>query len=258
MATEGSRRLITTVERAADVLLHFAASDQPDLGVTELATDLDLSKAVVHRLLTTLASKGFVEADPETRRYRLGPEVLAVGAAYLARLDLREIALPVMQELSEQTGETATMSIRHGWERLYVDQVTPDREVKMSVVLGQRFPLHAGSSSKAFLAFLEQKDRKAYMDTHDLTILTDQTINDRADLESELDTTLTRGYAISYGERQAGASSVAAPVFDNHGEPAAVLSVCGPLERFRPRVTEIGGLLVDKTTQLSWRLGHRN
>ena len=257
MANEEPRRLITTIERAADVLRLFTEPDNAELGVTEIANHLDLSKAVVHRVLTTLAAKGFVETDEVSHRYRLGPMSLALGVAYLDRIDLRALALPRLQGLSERTNETATLSLRYGWERMYVDQVTPNREVKMTVALGRSFPLHAGSSSKAFLAFLPDDEQERYLREHDLEQLTDRTIIDAEQLRRELLRVRERGYAVSFGERQAGAGSLAAPIRDHRGHPAAAVSVCGPLERFREEVDLFAKLLLEATADLSRQLGYQ-
>ena len=257
MASEEPRRLISTIERAADVLQLFAEPGSADLGVTEIANRLALSKAVVHRVLTTLAAKGFVETDEVSRRYRLGPMALSLGVAYLDRIDIRSLALPRMQGLSQRTNETATLSLRYGWERMYVEQVTPNREVKMTVALGRAFPLHAGSSSKAFLAFIPIEDQEAYLARHQLEALTDSTISDPDALRRDLAAVRTRGYAISFGERQAGAGSVAAPVLDHRGRPTAAISVCGPLERFRGQVDYAAELLLEVTGELSRQLGYQ-
>ncbi|MEX2549048.1 MAG: IclR family transcriptional regulator [Nitriliruptoraceae bacterium] len=249
------RRLITTIERAADVLILFTRTERADLGVTEIANELGLSKAVVHRVLTTLAAKGLVEADEGSRRYRLGPAVLALGVTYLDRIDLRALAMPFLRSLSERTSETATLSMRYGWERMYVDQITPNREVKMTVALGRSFPLHAGSSSKAFLAFLDADEQERYL-AQRLASMTDQTITDPDVLRGELTRIRERGYAVSFGERQAGAGSVAAPVRDHRGSPIAAISVCGPLERFRNEVDQVAAMLLETTDEVSRQLGH--
>lgn len=257
MPTAEPRQTITTIERAADVLTLFAQRERADLGVTEIATALHLSKAVVHRVLTTLAAKGFVSVDADTRRYRLGPAVLALGVAYLDRIDLHRLAMPKLRELSTQTNETATLSMRFGWTRIYIDQITPPREVRMSVALGRPFPLHAGSSSKAFLAFLPEDEQERYITDSDLESLTNRTITDPRKLRSELKRVRDQGYAVSLGERQAGAGSVAAPVFDHRAAPAGVVSVCGPIERFADEVEMASKLLLAATGDLSHHLGHQ-
>lgn len=256
MTTDGAVKTITTVDRATEVLTLFTRKPQPTLGVTEIANELGLSKAAVHRLLTTLAAKGYIRVDPESRRYALGPTVLSLGLAYLERIDIRRLALPVMRELSAATNETSTLSIRSGWTRVYVDQVTPPREVKMSVQLGQPFPLHAGSSSKAFLAYLDKEEQESYLTGGPLERLTDATIVEVAALRAELAEIRQFGFARSFGERQAGAASVAAPARDHRGYPVASISVCGPIERFRDHIDTAAELLLAATADLSRQLGH--
>lgn len=258
MSDTEPKSLIATVERATEVLTLFTRVESRDLGVTEIATELALSKAVIHRILNTLAAKGFIETDQDTRRYRLGPAVLTLGQAYVDRLDIRTLAQEHMRSLSEKTNETATLSQRYRWERLYVDQVTPDREVKMTVALGRRFPLHAGSSSKAFLAFLPIEEQERYIAEHALEPLTDLTLTNPDALRADLARTRVKGYAVSDGERQGGASSVAAPILDHRNVPVAVISICGPRERFTDVREQATELLLAATRELSVQMGGRS
>lgn len=255
--TTGGGTTIASIERAADVLLYMASTAEPDLGVTEIASALNLSKAVVHRILSSLRQPGFVRVDPDTRRYSLGPAALTIGASYLDNMDIRDLAAEPMRRLVQLTGETATLSIRNGWTRVYIDQMTPPREVKMSVRLGVPFPLHAGGSSKAFLAFLPDDEIDRYVDQPDLTGLTPDTLTDAAAIRREIAAIRERGYATSFGERQSGAASVAAPVFDRRGEPIAVVSVSGPIERYRPHVDMAATHLLTETRKLSHLMGWR-
>jgi DNA-binding IclR family transcriptional regulator len=163
----------------------------------------------------------------------------------------------MLQELSDTTQETATLSIRSGTHRLYIDQVTPPREVKMTVVLGRSFPLHAGGSSKAILAHMEADEIQSYVSEVGLEPLTESTITDSASLMEDLARIRRLGYASSVNERQAGAASVAAPVFDHSGGPVAAISLCGPAERFQDEADEAATLIVAAARQLSERMGYR-
>ena len=259
MPTENNRtgeRNVAAIERAADVLFLFANSDNQTLGVTEISSTLDISKAVVHRILASLRDRGLVALDEESRRYSLGPAVLVLADAYLDGIDQRSIAAAAMRRLCAATNETVTMSVLTGGRRVYVDQVTPPMEVKMTVQVGASYPLHAGASSKAFLAFESPEVRDQVL-SGDLPAVTSETITSRSDLERELAEVRTRGWAVSLGERESGAGSVAAPVFDQGDVPVMVLSVCGPVERFRDRVEEVAGLLLTTTEELSRQFGHR-
>ncbi|GID90821.1 IclR family transcriptional regulator [Amorphoplanes digitatis] len=255
---ENQSRSVAAVERAMDVLLYFGRTDQPDLGVTEIAGALGLTKAAVHRILTALRSRDLITLDTTTRRYALGHAAVALGRAYLARTDVRAMAAPELAWLSGRTHETATLSLRRGDTRLYADQVVPDQELRLEVSLGIPFPLHAGGSSKAFLAWVPDAELEAYLERHPLEALTDKTIVEPAKLRRDLAAIRKRGYATSLGERQAGAASVAAPVFDHDGHVVAVISVAGPALRFKPAAgAQVVTDLLDAAARISAQLGYQ-
>jgi IclR family transcriptional regulator, acetate operon repressor len=253
--SERNPQTIATVERSLDVLMHFSTARNGSLGVTEIANDLGLAKAAVHRVLSSLRAKGFVELDLADRRYRLGPSAGSVGLAYLDGLDVRTLAGPALHALMQLTNETATLSTRSGHVRSYIDQVLPAREVKMTVPLGRPFPLHSGSSSKAFLAYLSDDEIDLYLE-QPLASLSPATVVDPKKIRADVRAIRKRGFAVSFGERQEGAASVAAPVLDRHRRPIAVVSVCGPAERFKDEVDEAAAHLLVATAELSARFGY--
>lgn len=220
--------------RVADVLLAVGSDPEP-VGVTELARRLGLSKAVVHRILQSLESRHLLGFDAATRTYEVGPAAVVLGARALRDQELRRAALPVLRQLQTATGETTTVSALVGTSRIYLDQVVSQRELKMMVEIGRPFPLHAGSSSKAILAFVASDLREQVL-ARELSELTPQTITTRAGLEDELMAVRRRGVAVSRGERQHGAGSIAAPVRDAHGDVIGSLSICGPINRFTSSV----------------------
>lgn len=244
----------TAVERAADILTLFGQGSRT-LGITEISQQLGLSKAVVYRVLNAFRDRGFVELDEVTHRYSLGPQLLLIGLAALEQIDVRILAREAMQRLSDATQETATLSIRMGWSRIYVDQVTPDRDIKMVVPVGHAYPLHSGASSKALLAFLAPAERDEYL-ARPLEAVTDATETDSDALRRELDVIRSRGYATSEGERQVGAGAVAAPIMGMDGLPAATMSVCGPIERFHPQLDSLAEQLLAETRSISRRMGY--
>lgn len=253
---EGSSATIATVERAMDVLLHVAGGKGPDYGITELADELSMSKAAVHRVLASLRGRGLVEVDPRTRRYSLGVAALRLGLAYLDRIDVRRVGRPVLEELSRATGETATLSVLLGErQRIYVDQVTPEREVIMSVTLGEAYPLHAGASGRAFLAWMPPLLAEAYLDDDELPALTDLTVVDPGALRGLVEQVRQQGWSFSTGERKSGAASVAAPVLGHDGHAVAVVSVCGPRERLVAAVDACREELLSATRGLSAQFG---
>jgi DNA-binding IclR family transcriptional regulator len=244
--------------RVADVLLDFLAGPE-SLGVSALARDLGLSKAVVHRILRTLVQRGFLEPDAATREYRLGPSAAALGSRALRGLDLRVAALPVLRELQRSTGETTTVSAHVPGGRVYLDQVESPREIKMTVELGRRFPLHAGGSSTCILAFLPDEEIETVV-AGPKDRLTPRTITDAAGLWQRIHDVRVNGFACTDGERQEGAGSVAAPIFGVDGMVKGAISVCGPAarvdaaarERFVPLLTSAADRI---SRELGWRGG---
>jgi IclR family acetate operon transcriptional repressor len=222
--------------RVADVLLMFTQGPAA-LGVSEISRDLGLSKAVVHRILQSLASRAFVEPDPRTRGYRLGPGAVALGARALRDLDLRRTAGPILRRLRDATQETTTLSALVRGSRVYLDQYESPQEIKMTVELGRPHPLHAGASSRAILAFLPEDMWDAVVE-QGLGQLTPITVDNADELRRLLTDVRSKGYATSLGERQHGAGSVAAPVFGMGGEVAGSISACGPVSRFEPTTVE--------------------
>jgi DNA-binding IclR family transcriptional regulator len=222
--------------RVADVLLLFTQGPVA-LGVSEISRELGLSKAVVHRILQSLAARSFVETDPHTRGYRLGPGAVALGARALRDLDLRRAAGPILRRLRDATRETTTLSALVRGSRVYLDQYESPQEIKMTVELGRPHPLHAGASSRAMLAFMPE-DVWDTVIGQGLARLTPVTVGDPDELRRLLSEVRSRGYATSLGERQYGAGSVAAPVFGMDGEVSGAISACGPVSRFEPATVE--------------------
>ncbi|MQA94347.1 MAG: helix-turn-helix domain-containing protein [Streptosporangiales bacterium] len=221
--------------RVADVLLAFTDASET-LGVSEIARRLGLSKAVVHRILRALLTRGLIAADTETRGYRLGQASAMLGARALRDSRLRDAAMPVMRRLHADIGETITLSARVPGGRVYLDQIESRHEIKMTVEVGRRFPLYAGGSSQCMLAFLPEEEREECL-AGQLPAITPATVIDPERLRDVLRRVRSRGYAYSHGERQPGAASVAAPIFSFDGSVTGAISVCGPY----PRLDEAAG-----------------
>ncbi len=172
---------------------------------------------------------------------------------YLEHADLRTLARQELEGLSAGYSETATLSIRLEHTRIYLDQVTPSREVVMSVRIGARYPLDAGASSKAILAMLgdDEISRCLGACAQPVTAAT----ADRPGLRAELHAIRQRGYAVSFNERQTGAGSVAAPLLDLRGDPVGAISLCGPVERIVPCVDELAPAVQASARRISALLG---
>jgi DNA-binding IclR family transcriptional regulator len=242
-----------SVDRVTAVLMCFT-DGEPELGVTDIAQRLELPKSAVHRLLEALTKSGMTSREHDRGKYRLGPRATELSLAALGTVDVRSLALPVMEELRDTTGETVTLSFVIGNQRVYVAQVESRQDVRMTVEVGRRAPLYAGASGRAILMTFAEVELDHYLSAVALTPLTDRTLHDRATLADVLTADRLRGYTDSSGERDPYAAAVAAPVVGRSTRAFACFSVCGPRDRLdaaaRDRCGPLAVAAADRLTDL--------
>jgi IclR family acetate operon transcriptional repressor len=243
-------RLVGSVQRAFAVLDALAEANS-DLGTNELARRTGVNPSTVSRLLATLVAGGLVEHLPDSGRYRLGPRLVQLGNAVLARLDLREIARPHLHALVESTGETATLSAAGDQDAVTVDFVQSPSSVQGVAQIGRPSIAHATATGKVLLAF----GRRA-LPPGPLESYTKRTIATRSALEAELAAIRERGYAYNFGEREDDLHAIAAPIWGDHRELAAIIGVQGPASRFDQAAMETHvDALLEHARELSLELG---
>ncbi|MDO3412655.1 IclR family transcriptional regulator [Saccharibacillus sp. CPCC 101409] len=221
---EEGKLKVRAVERALDILMCFTRSES--LSLTEIASQVGLHKSTVHRLMTTLEEKGFVNRDASTEKYRLGIKIWELSAHLSKSDDPALLLLPYMERLRDELDETVSLYVRDGRERLRIQAVQSNQAIRRVAPVGARLPLYVGASSKVLVAFSGEREQDY--------ILSDPVWPDaanRAAFRDQLKAIRDAGYAISVEEREQGATSVAAPIFDLKGNLAAALSVSGPLAR---------------------------
>ncbi len=231
--------------------------DKPVLGVREIARKTKLSPSTVGRIMAYMKEMGILNQDPESRQYMMGSKVLAWAGIYTVTSDVRTVALPVMVRLQEQTRETISLYFLEGSERVCIERLESPETVRIVARVGRRIPLYAGSAGKVFLAFLPENRREMILRDIDLVPMTERTITDLDALRANLDQIRQKGYAVSRGEWIIDASGTAAPIFDQHGQITAAISISGPGQRFTDKkIKEIADLLVKEAAQISFELGY--
>src|SRR3954451_5436463 len=153
-----------SLERGLAILSSFSSA-RPLLGVSELSREVGLSRSTTHRYVATLTALGYLQQDPASRRYRLGPRVLDLGFAAINAMEVREIAAPHLQQLSDATGHTVNMAILDGVDIVYVERCRTSargqREIDLNLHVGSRLPAYCTSMGKVLLAFLSEPEREA-------------------------------------------------------------------------------------------------
>jgi IclR family transcriptional regulator, pca regulon regulatory protein len=202
---------LSTLERGLSVLRAFD-HNHPEMQLSEVAALTQLSPAVARRCLNTLVQLGYVARHG--RRFLLRPEVLVFGSAFMSSMNLETVALPALQRLRDETGDSASMAVLSGHDILYVAHVSTNRHIRVSANVGTRFPLHATSLGKVLLAFQGEDAIGAYLKSAELKPFTDHTVTDPAALRARLLQARAHGYDSALDELDYGIVSVAVPVFD--------------------------------------------
>lgn len=221
---EEAKLTVRAVERALDLLLCF--TEETELGLMELAVRTGLHKSTVHRLLATLESKGFVKRNPTTDKYRLGFRVWELSAHLTQNSDPERVLLPELEHLRDVVGETVSLYVRDGLERVRIQAVQSNQPVRRVAPVGARMPLYVGASSKVLVAFADPEIRQQVLDPARWPEGLD-----REGFRRQLEEVRQKGYAISVEEREVGAAAVSVPIFNSAGELAYALAVSGPSNR---------------------------
>jgi DNA-binding IclR family transcriptional regulator len=141
------------LEKALDLLFSFQP-DSPEQSLFQISRRLRFPPSTARRLLKTMMSRRLVQQDPITKLYRLGPGVFYLASVAKEGLDVRRIALPVMEKLRDLTGENATLHELRDGKRVCVEKVESKQVLRDTVLIGDQFPAHCGASGKVLLAYL--------------------------------------------------------------------------------------------------------
>lgn len=219
---------VRSFERGLRVIRCFGAGGSA-LTLADVARATDLNRATARRLLLTLEELGFARRTGDL--FTLTPRVLELGYAYLASLGVPELALPYLEQLSQEVDEASSVGVLDGAEVTYVARVPAKRVMTVSIGLGTRFPAYRTSLGRALLAALPADDVATIWEQRDLTDATPRTVRNLEDLMADLDDVRASGFAIVDQELELGVRSVAAPLHDAAGRTIAAVNVSTHVNR---------------------------
>lgn len=246
---------IRTLKRALDVLLCFDL-EHKKLTMTEIAQKISLAKSTTLRLINALEKEGFLVKN-EDNTYTLGYKVYYLGTIAKESIELRKVALPVMQGLQAKFNETVNLYTFENGKIVCFEQLESSHALKRSVRIGDRFPIWSGASGRSILAFLSEEEIAKYI--NETRPLTDYTITDINDIKKELNSIKERKYTFSHDEREIGVACVAAPIFDAYHNVVGSVALSGPSLRFTDEfVNEVKTHVYEAGKEISNNLGCRN
>lgn len=248
--------MIQSLARAFEILQYFQT--ETELGISEIAELMGLSKSTVHGLVNTLTAYNYLEQSAQTNKYRLGLKLFELGNIVQSRMDVRQEARPWCQILAEKYRTTVHLATHAEGELIYIDKVdTNHSSVVVYSQVGKRAPMHCTGVGKALLAYMPQEYLDRYIFSRPLEKVTKNTIDDKEGLIAELALVKERGYAIDNEEIEPGLHCIAAPIFDTRDSPTIALSVSFPYGRlWDVDWDEAVGNVCYYARQISERLGY--
>jgi len=219
------KNYVASVGKAFAVLKSFS-SEAFELTLSEVAARTNLDRGTAFRLIQTLIELGYLQAVPQSRRFRLGVACLDLGYTVLSHGSLRPIVEPLLRELVPAVGDAASLGVLDGGDVVYLARIGAglDRH-KMDRRPGTRIPAYSAALGHAMLAHLPRDEQIQRLDARPRVKLSERTLTGLDALLDRLDLVKRKGHAVSDGENAYGLRTLATPIFDAQGLVIAGLSV---------------------------------
>ena len=243
--------------RKAMRILDCFSLQEPRISLTDIARKVGLPLSTTHRLLATLRDVGILEQEGDRDLYRLGLKLLELGSMVLANMEVHREALPFIEELSRESGETVHLGVFDGSQVVSIEKMDSPHGLASNITVGKGAPAYCTAVGKALLAF-QPESVLEHVCRRGLTRFTPQTLTDPARLRKELEKVRTSGYAVDESEHQPGVRCVAAPIRNHSGNVIASLSISGPATRIpKEAIPPLAERVKEVAGKLSARLGYR-
>lgn len=236
---------VKSLEKAL-LVLELMTEKGRDVSLTEVAQELNLGKGTVHRIVSTLRVRGFVDQNPDTKKYSLGMRVFEMGSAISKEKFLKKVMKPELLVLSGECKETVSASLLENDEIRYIARLESKQVLRVSIREGTRFPAHCTASGKVLLAALSDEELKeVYQRSDHLITLTENSIPSLGELMETIQEVRVKDVAIDYEEALIGVYCIAVPIKNSKNRTIAAVSISGPKERMTPRrMKELSGMLM--------------
>jgi DNA-binding IclR family transcriptional regulator len=251
------KRDIQSLANGLDIIDLLVEADRP-LGVTELATKMNLDKSTVYRLLSTLVNRSYVYQEAETRRYLPSLKIITHARKIINDIQLRSVARPYLKRLTLATGESSDLAILAGLRVVYIDHEDTVSSLNVQAEIGQIAPPYCTALGKALTVQYSAEEIQNLYKDYVFRRFTSKTITDINELIAHLKVVKERGYAMDEEEYNFGVSQIAAPIFDYSNKVVAALGISGPSIRITSeRIEELTRYVVDAAHEISVKIGQR-
>jgi IclR family acetate operon transcriptional repressor len=247
---------VQVLDRSLSLLSIIADNDGSTL--TDLADLSGMAPSTVHRLLTSLANHGMLTHDPESGDWTIGVRAFEIGNAFLRYRKLGTISRPFLKRLMEECGETANVAIEDEGDVVFISQVESHAPMRAFFRPGRRGPIHASGIGKAILSTWSDTDIGQMLSGKTLPHFTGHTLDTLPALLKDIQLIRARGWSIDDEEHTLGMRCIAAPLFNEHGEAIAGISISGPAVRLpKDKLNVLGPVIRRTADELTAAMGGR-
>ena len=243
----------------AFAILEEVARNRDGIGLAELSKRVGLHNSTTFHLVKTIVSLGYIRQDRETKRYRVGRPLFALAASSLDEIEMVSLATPILEDLSQKTGESAHFAVRMGDAVVVIARTSGPGAFQLADRVGVIRPANCTALGKVILAALRQDQLDRYIKRTELKVMTPKSIANPKALLHEIEDVRRSGMAFDDGEFDPEIRCVAVPVRDFTGQVIGALGISSPIWRVSIQALQTRGrIVVSAADRLSAEFGARS
>lgn len=251
---------VPAVTNAVAILRFLEERNNEPATMTVIARGTGINPSTCYNILKTLEAESLVAFDGEAKTYRLGFGLIRLAAAIDGHHEVVEVALEAAQSIADRT-ELACLVVRvtDAHDYLVVDKAESRRPIKVTVAIGERFPVTSAALAKAYFPWLEERVVARLLQEHGLPAFSKNSITDAAEFVAQFEKVRQHGFATSYGEYFPDHNALAAPIFDRFGSVTHLLLIVGfAFELPEELMATYGEYLRDAAAKVTRKIGGRS
>lgn len=233
-------------------ILEMLGDNTDGLGLTELSIKIGLPKSTTCRILKSLMQYNMAAQDSETKKYKLGLQILMLGNKLLKNICISEIARPYLINIRDEFDETVFLSVLDNNRVTCVEKFDTRKKLRYFVQVGNTMPFNCAASSKVIIAFQDEKNLNEIISNMKFLRYTDCTIYNQKKLFQEYKSIKNCGYAVCNEEMENLVMGIAAPIFDYKNEVKSSICILGLKSSFKgKKLNAVINTLLDASGKIS-------
>jgi DNA-binding IclR family transcriptional regulator len=247
---------VQSLHRAVAILQSVARS-RHGIGLAQLSKEVGLHSSTTFQLAKTLVTLGMMRQEPDSKRYRVGPQLFSLASGALDELELLNVAVPYLSRLAQETGENSHVAVNSGREVVIIGKCDGTSTIRLAERVGTARPPHATAIGKMLLSALPEERLNNLLSSMSLNAITPKTITDPEQLRLAIQEAAQNGIAFDDGELDIDVRCLAAPVFDFRNQMIAAIGISAPVWRMGlNRISDLSAIVRKAADELSKELGH--